>query len=294
MRPIPPDLAAHLGGGVSTLARCWTLTRRDGVAMGFTDHDADLTFDGVTHLARSGLEASETEAELGFSVASADVAGVLNAASLTEQDIARGLYDGAEVVVHLVNWADPAVRIRLDTMQIGEIRRTDSSFVAEMRNAAHRFDEERGRLYTARCAADLGDSRCTKPISAATSAVSAVSGRSTVNLGGLGAHPSGWFDGGRLVFTSGANVGWEVEIRHHRSAGALAAVDLWLEAPRPISVGDTVVLTPGCDKSFATCRAKFANTANFQGFPHIPGNDFLVQIAGIDQAQRFDGGSLFR
>ena len=54
MRPIPPALAAHLGEGVTTLCRCWTLTRRDGLVLGFTDHDRDLTVAGTLHGARSG------------------------------------------------------------------------------------------------------------------------------------------------------------------------------------------------------------------------------------------------
>jgi len=31
-----------------------------------------------------------------------------------------------------------------------------------------------------------------------------------------------------------------------------------------------------CDKRFATCRDRFANGINFRGFPHIPGNDFVI------------------
>ncbi len=45
MRAVPPDLAAHLAGDVTTLCRCWRVLRRDGLALGFTDHDRDLAFD---------------------------------------------------------------------------------------------------------------------------------------------------------------------------------------------------------------------------------------------------------
>lgn len=294
MKTIQPGLAAHLAGGVTTLARCWQLTRRDGAVIGFTDHDGDLSFDGVTYRARSGLEASEVESELGFSVGNVDAAGVLHSSGITEADIGRGLYDGAEVSVHLVDWTNPANRQRLDVMVIGEIRRGDAAFVAELRSAAHRFDEERGRLYTARCAVDLGDARCRKAVSTSSATVAAVSGRAELRLSGLGSFASGWFTGGRLVFSSGGNAGHAVEIRRHQIDGTIAIIDLWLDAPQPVTVGDGVQLTPGCDKSFATCGAKFANTINFQGFPHIPGTDFLLQVAGGENAQNFDGGSLFR
>lgn len=43
--------------------------------------------------------------------------------------------------------------------------------------------------------------------------------------------------------------------------------------------GDTVELVDGCDHSFATCKAKFANTLNFGGHPYIPAdNPFSGEI----------------
>ena len=58
--------------------------------------------------------------------------------------------------------------------------------------------------------------------------------------------------------------------------------------PRPIVVGDQVRLVAGCDKTFATCKAKFANALNFRGFPHLPGND--AAYGYVVDGGRFDGG----
>lgn len=44
-----------------------------------------------------------------------------------------------------------------------------------------------------------------------------------------------------------------------------------------------------CDKRWATCVASFANGANFQGFPDLPGDDFLT--AAPVEGGRNDGGS---
>ncbi len=49
-----------------------------------------------------------------------------------------------------------------------------------------------------------------------------------------------------------------------------------------------VVLLAGCDKSFATCKAKFANALNFRGFPHLPGNDTAYSY--VADGGNFDGG----
>ena len=59
MRNIPSALQAKLDSGVTTLARCWIITRRDGVVQGFTDHDEDIVLDGATCRAGTGFTASD-------------------------------------------------------------------------------------------------------------------------------------------------------------------------------------------------------------------------------------------
>ena len=57
----------------TTLCWCWRLTRRDGVNMGFTDHDRDLQFDGTTFEAAAGFTASEIRRSVGLSVDNLEV-----------------------------------------------------------------------------------------------------------------------------------------------------------------------------------------------------------------------------
>lgn len=297
MRDIPVDLAARLAGGATTLCHCWSLTRRDGVALGFTDHDRDFAFGGLTYAARSGLEAAEATAELGFAVGGGDVAGALTSAGLAPEDVAAGLYDGASVETWLVDWSVPDARLLLDVATIGEIRRAGASFVAELRGLMHRLDVEQGRLYRATCDADLGEPRCgvnlADPRWRATGTVVAVPepGRLAVVLAGVFA--AGWFAAGRLAWTEGANAGRSADIRAHAADGTSALLDLWQPPARTAAPGDAFALTAGCDKRFGTCGAKFSNAENFQGFPHMPGNDFVMRsVSGAGQT--LDGGSLFR
>lgn len=293
MRTIPDALAAHLGGGATTLCRCWSLTRRDGLVLGFTDHDRDLAFDGVTYAATTGLEAAESAAELGFAIGGGEVAGAFAAVGLNEADLARGLYDDARVAIWLVNWNDMSQRLLLETGFVGEIRRSDVAFTAEVRGLAKAFDDERGRLYMRSCSADLGDARCGVSLATVHGAVASTDGRIGLTAPALAGHGDGHFTGGRLIFTSGANAGFASEVKSHADAGGVVAIQLWQAPPAPIAPGDAFSLTPGCDKSFATCQAKFGNGINFRGFPHIPGNDFV--IGGVQPgAGALDGGSLFR
>ena len=298
MRDIAPALAGHMAEGATTLCHCWKLLRRDGVVLGFTDHDRDLVFAGVTFAACSGLEPSEISAELGFAVATSEVAGALSALSLTEADIVSGLYDDATVETWLVNWADPeGQRLLLDVASIGEIKRTDHAFLAELRGIMHRLDQPQGRLYSLACAADLGDARCgidlTLPAFCAEGSVAATDGRLLVQAGDLGDYADGWFTGGRLVWTAGANAGAAaVEVKHHRRDGSKHVLTLWQAPAATIGAGDAFTVTAGCDKRHATCRDRFANVVNFRGFPHMPGNDFVV--AYPREGEGHDGGSFFR
>jgi uncharacterized phage protein (TIGR02218 family) len=292
MRILSPGLAAHLGGGVTTLARCWALTRGDGLVQGFTDHDRDLTFDGITFSANTGLEAAEVTSELGFATGGGDVSGALVSAGLSEDDLNAGRYDGAQVSSWLVNWADVSQRVVLDAGTLGEVRRSDGRFVAEMRGLAHAFDQERGRVYTTRCTADLGDARCGVVATPGLAVATASDGRLGLSAPTLAPYPDGWFTGGKLTFTSGANTGFSTEVKLHRKVGAAVDFSLWQAAPKLIVAGDGFQVTPGCDKRFATCKGKFGNGPNFRGFPHMPGNDFV--LAGVRQGDaKLDGGSLF-
>jgi hypothetical protein len=47
----------------------------------------------------------------------------------------------------------------------------------------------------------------------------------------------------------------------------------------------------GCDRQLSTCRDRFDNVVNFRGFPHIPGNDFVLRYPRDDDA--LEGGALF-
>lgn len=281
MRDIPSALQARLESGVTTLCQCWRIVRNDGVVQGFTDHDEDIVVDGVTCRAGTGFAASEAKSALGLSIGGLDVSGALSDASLNEADLAAGRYDAAAVEQWLVDWSAPELNVLLMRGVLGEVRRDGTAFTAEIRGLAHQLAQETGRLYTAACTADLGDARCTvdldDPAFRSEGGISAVASVSSFRAAGLDSFADGWFIGGRLVFLTGANAGQAIEIKNHRLIGGIVTLDLWQTMPEPMAAGDTFVVTAGCDKRFATCSGKFANAANFRGFPHIPGNDFIVR-----------------
>ncbi|MDZ4137026.1 MAG: DUF2163 domain-containing protein, partial [Paracoccaceae bacterium] len=113
MKFLSPDLQAHLDAGTTTLAWCWQITRPDGVALGFTDHDRTLSFDGTEFEPESGFAASEIRAGSDLAVDAQDATGVLTSDRITESDILDGRWDNAQVELWRVNWADTGQRVLL-------------------------------------------------------------------------------------------------------------------------------------------------------------------------------------
>ena len=283
MRTLPPALATHLASGATTTCRCWRLARRDGAVQGFTDHDEDLAFDGTLFRAGGGFAGSELEARFGLAVTGTEIHGALSDESLSEADLAAGRYDAAKVELFLVNWNDVEQRLLLRVGHLGEVRREGAAFAAEVRGLAARLNEERGRIFSATCDADLGDARCgvdlQNPAFRGEGTVVAVEGGSLIRVSDLDAFASDWFSRGKLTFSSGANVGLSVEVKEHRAEAGEVRLSLWQQMPEPVASGDFFAVTAGCDKRFESCRSKFDNAVNFRGFPHLPGNDFVVAYA---------------
>lgn len=202
MRSIPEEMADRIESGAATLCHVWLLRRNDGLRMGFTDHDRDLTMDGLTCRAGSGWTAGAAEAGTGLAAGLAAASGGLDDESLNEVDIQGGLYDQARVELWRVDWTQPGLRVRLWTARIARLKRDGAAFEAELEGPMAALDRVVGRAYGRTCDAILGDTRC--------------------------------------------------------------GVDL---EGRP---------DQGCDKRWATCVGVFDNGVNFQGFPDIPGDDFLT------------------
>ncbi|ATX65516.1 DUF2163 domain-containing protein [Roseinatronobacter bogoriensis] len=294
MKQIDPALQAHLDEGTTTLAWCWRITRADGVSFGFTDHDCALVFEGTEFEPESGFAASEIRAGSDLSVDAQDAEGVLSSDRITETDILDGRWDAAEVELWRVNWADTSQRVLMRWGAVGQIRRGRMAFVAEVRSLAHVLGQTVGRTFQAGCDAGLGDARCgvdlENPAYKGSGAVIDLLRDRAFTAYGLSGFASGWFAFGTVHWTSGANAGGRAEVLAHDLVDGVAVLTL-LEAPvRAVTEGDGFTIHAGCDKRIETCSAKFANTVNFRGFPHIPGQDTILRYASRDGGH--EGGVL--
>ncbi len=290
---IAAELQAHLDSGATTLCRCWEVRRRDGAVFGFTDHDLDLTFDGVTFRAGTGLSAQAMQQTTGLASDNTEVLGALSDLSVTEADLIAGRFDGAEVRAWLVNWQDVNLRQPVFLGNIGEVSTGGGEFRAELRGLSDRLNRTQGRVYQPVCDAILGDNACgidlAAPAYTSPATITAVIAQQEFLLDGISGVAERWFERGRLTLLTGNAAGLGGAVKFDLPEGTLRRISLWEELRASVSVGDTVRIQAGCDKRLATCRDKFANCSNFRGFPHIPGEDWMM--AYPRQSSGNDGGS---
>lgn len=289
-KTVQSALQAHLDTGATTMALCWKVARKDGTTQGFTEHDCDLTFDGLTYLARSGFTATQVAQSLGLAVDNLNVDGAISSDTINEDDLASGRYDDADVELTWVNWQDVSQRQTFSRGSIGEVKRGETAFSAEFRSLVHRLNQKTGRQYQKTCDVAVGSDRCGVDLTSSTfsssGTVTSASGRNLV-LTSLGGYADGWFSHGLLTFTSGLNTGLSFEVKSHSGSN----VTLWDVPPGAVLSSDAFGLTAGCLQTMDVCITKFNNINNHQGFPDIPGQDTLQNYA-VTGEREFTGGSL--
>lgn len=289
MIPVPPELESHLKGEVTSHCFAWLIKRSDQVVMGFTDHDQTLVLEGISCEPLTGLNSSEATTTLGLSIAGGDVEGILSSTRISDSDIEQGRFDNAVIESYLANWKAPDQHMLLRRWTVGALTRSGGRFVMELKGAAAAFDAVCGRRVLRQCDAVLGDMRCGVNIDDPRFFVvgSVVSADAAIlNVKGLDGFASGWFAHGRLTWTSGDNQNGAVRVLAHHGNRLYLIEPPVLDA----KLGDVFRLEAGCDKSFATCKVKFANGKNFRGFPHLPGND--AAFAYVNSDNEYDGSAL--
>lgn len=297
-----PRLTSLIGSGSATLARAWVATLRDGRRLGFTDHDRDLTVDGVTCAAATGAVGSAARQRLGLSVDRLDLRGAIDGEQVTDADVKAGLWRGAAMDVWLVDWraadGDPAAADPwlMDRALVGETRRRGRAWVFELSQRTALLGQRKGDVISTGCPLTLGEPACGvdlgDPDFASAVVVTAVRDRRRLAVSGLSARPDNWATRGVLTFADapdgGLNAGRSVDVVRQQ-AGELALAD---PLPLAVEAGDEATLTIGCDHTPGHCVDRFANGANFGGDPFaVTEGEFL---ALPDDDALLDGGSLRR
>lgn len=258
---------------LTTLALCWRIERRDGIAIGLTAHDRDLVIDGNRYRAAPGMTPSAIRRGDPARPDTMDVAGALTSGAITEADLLGGRWDGARVAVLAVDWTDPANRVALGDGVLGAIETADGRFTAELRGSGAALDLPASETTAPECRAELGDRRCRMAMASRRRiARVTVVADDWLTFDTPPAVADGW-TGGRICWLDGANSGLEDGV----AASDGAAVRIAGVPRYTVAVGDRGIVIEGCDKSLATCAERFGNAVNFRGEPFLPGIDLLTR-----------------
>jgi uncharacterized phage protein (TIGR02218 family) len=271
-------MPAWLEPDLITLAFCWRLDRRDGVTLGFTSHDQDLIIDQLIYRAAPGMVPSSVERSVALDPDTVELGGILTSESLSEADLAAGRWDGARLTLFAVDWTGTGGEVVTgDTVplirgSLGAVATMGGEFQAELRGPTTVLDAAVIEMTSPDCRAAFGDPRCRVDLAGRTVMVPVASsaGESVTLTQPVAADLYAF---GRLRWLSGANAGASTVILSN-STTLITLADAPSFAVLP---GDRAELTQGCDRRLSTCRDRFANAVNFQGEPHLPGNDLLTR-----------------
>ena len=275
------ELKTHYASEVTTLAILAKFTRQDGEVLATTvGHDADITYGGTTYLTIYDMVPTNMVTSAALNVDSFDIRGVLMALGVAEADINAGLWDNCEFIAYRVNWSDLTMGHELmKSGTFGEISIGRNQFTTELRGLMQRLQSTVGDVASPSCRNDLFDSRCgvvaTEGVKKfSNTSVTSMTSRRRFGMSSL-TQAAGTFDGGKVVWTTGANTGLAMEIKTHTSGG-----NLELQEPMPydVAVTDQATVFVGCLKRYdEDCGAKHNNQPRFGGLPDLPGNDQIFK-----------------
>ncbi|HMT47334.1 MAG: hypothetical protein RL702_688 [Pseudomonadota bacterium] len=259
---------------LETVATFWRVMRRDGVTLGFTSHDRDLWFEGVLHRAAPGMVPSAIRRSADFEPDSAEVEGALSHAAISADDLANGRYDGAAVMIGVVDW-ESLERHAIYRGTIGTVAEEAGGFTAALVSRKAELARDPVPRTSPSCRAAFCGPGCTLSAARFTHEARLTAWDSAANAAVLDCPASpAQLAGGTLRWLDGPLAGFVLGIAGTTSGGGIV-LDLPLDEPP--APGSRVIAREGCDRTLETCASRFANTVNFQGEPHLPGNDLVTR-----------------
>lgn len=291
MRSISVDLIAHLAQSVTTMAPCFKVVRTDGVTFCFTGHDRDLVIGGDTYRYDISFTVSEMNSKAGLSIDNGELILPFATGGITKADVLANLFYRATLDVFWVNWDDLTQGVmyegkgwRLGKYKLGENKvsfevRSLASFltapVLDMisPDCPYTFGLDDGiRSF---CPADVDSSDSAYRESGSVDSVDESNDQKVFSDASRDEADDYW-QYGLVVWTSGNNAGYEMEVEGYTSESAGGQVTLLFNMPYAIEVGDEYEIVRGCDKQFATCQA-FGYGDDFGGEPSVPDENTALQ-----------------
>lgn len=294
-RAIPAGLLAHMQGEATSLVECIRITPVVGSVLAFTDFNENLTVDSTTFLARPGMRVSQASANVSMELDSSQAQGFFKSGTITRADVKTGKFKSAQFERIFVNFDDVSDGFYcFSSGPLGRVDISDLAFQAELIGGGQAWSQRVGFLTSRACSTTwvqfVGDKYCkvdlngTSPLGHTyklTDAIDGVTNAITFTVSSGMTHPTGWFDFGRLLWTSGPNDDYYSEIASYTLSGSSATFVLMQAPGSDIATGHGFIAYAGCDREAGTCDSKFDNLDNFRGQPHLAGDIIYAPGEGL-------------
>ena len=261
----------------------WTLRLASGTLLRWTDADVDITLaDGRSFVRGPVVRRPRAKWARGLEVDQLRMTLSGPAVLVDGQPLpvfaAAGGFDGASVLLeHVYLTTAGVVKGALVWFAGTEAGVLPGRMGAEitLKSQLTQLSQQLPRnVYQAGCLNDLFDGNCAADRSAYTLA-------GTVAAVGAGGNPAitvtlaapaseRWLELGIVRMASGASAGHSRTVQAQTGSGTSVLLQFARPWPFALQPGDTLTATAGCDKTMATCSARFANLARFRGLPFVP------------------------
>jgi uncharacterized phage protein (TIGR02218 family)/uncharacterized protein (TIGR02217 family) len=264
---------------------CWVIERKDGIKKGFTNHDKKLTINTIVHSPQGSFQATSPTRTSELNADSTELSSVFTI-EVTEEDLITDKYLDAKLIVFLYDWFSDVIVSQLyqgniNGYAIGYLPTKAKDYQLDILSLSEKLNKSQTMQTSSSCRAKFlsqGIGNCNRLINGDVRGTRTIT---VTNLEGdrLFLDPSvdTNYAYGSLRFTSGVCTGLEIYITAVLGGSEIRL--LYPPATSP-SVGDTVEITRGCDKTTTACK-NYGNIANFRGEPRLPGIDGVANTANF-------------
>ena len=258
-----------LSGSTIAVAELYVFTFRDGTIKRFTSFEDDIVFQTNTYSAVY-IERSKAPKDTDLSTGKLTIIVPRDDDYVDVSELLDGILDRGEIELYQVQRSNHSnYRMNFKGV-VGDVNFDESTIRITFLDEFNLLKKPLPRrLYSESCPYTFGDDDCGLDVETLDVSGTADSGSDANTLiDAARSEADGYFTGGYLVMTSGANNG----LKRAVSLYVVGTVSLISPFPNTIGVGDTYQLYPYCQKTYAGCDA-FSNTDQYGAFKNIPRPD---------------------
>lgn len=251
------------------------ITRRDATVEAYTSHDKSLTVGGTLYRSTAAYTPTGTARNVELIPDNQDISGIIDGVYVTKDGLRAGDYDGARLQAITIDWSTST---QVDILLVGYLGRwtiQNNQYRIEFNSLEAEYGKPVGRTVSLKCPWDVGDSDCGFTLTPVTSTVTGQgSPANRLFIDTTRTEADGFFDGGKVTFTSGNNNNRSMDVK--KWTLSTKTFELYEPLFADIETADGYSATQGCDKTFETCRDTFTNLTptgakGFGGFNYLPG-----------------------